>query len=48
VMAAGGLKTGRDAEKRLLAYLAECRKSVKKRGEFAVKSVVPPTGEEKA
>ena len=47
VMAAGGLKQGRDAEKRLLAYLAECRTSFKKRGDFAAKSVVPPVGEQK-
>ena len=45
VMAAGGSKQGREAEKRLMAYLAECRKSVKKRGEFAAKSVPPATGE---
>lgn len=45
VTAAGGTKQGRDAEKRLLAYLAECRKSVKKRGEFAAKCVVPTTEE---
>ena len=43
VMAAGGSKQGREAEKRLLAYLAECRKSFKKRGEFAAKSVPPAT-----
>jgi len=43
VMAAGGSKQGREAEKRLLSYLAECRKSFKKRGEFAAKNVVPPT-----
>jgi hypothetical protein len=47
VMAAGGSKQGREAEKRLMAYLAECRKSVKKRGEFAAKCVVPATGEQK-
>ena len=46
VMAAGGSKQGREAEKRLMAYLAECRKSVKKRGEFAAKCVVPATGEQ--
>jgi|CZKV01.1.fsa_nt_gi hypothetical protein len=47
VTAAGGSKTGREAEKRLWAYLDECRKSVKKRGEFAAKCVVPPTEEQK-
>lgn len=41
VMAAGGSKEGREAEKRLLAYLAECRKGVKKRGEEAAKWILP-------
>lgn len=41
VMAAGGSKQGRDAEKRLTAYLAECRKSMKKRGEEATRWILP-------
>ena len=41
VTGAGGSKQGREAEKRLLAYLVECRKSVKKRGEEAAKWILP-------
>jgi hypothetical protein len=47
VMAAGGSKQGREAEKRLLAHLVECRKSVKRRGEFAAKWVIPANGKKK-
>jgi len=35
VAAAGGGRKGRGAEKRVLAYLGECRKAVKKRGKWA-------------
>jgi hypothetical protein len=45
VMAAGGLKQGRAAEKRLTTYLAACREAVKQRGKFAAKAVVPVAGE---
>lgn len=41
VEAAQGLKQGREAEKRLLAYLVACRKAVEKRGQFAARVVVP-------
>jgi hypothetical protein len=41
VVAASGAKPGREAEKRLLAHLVECRKTFKKRGELAAKFVVP-------
>lgn len=40
VMASNGLKEGREAEKRLAAYLAACRQAVKQRGEIAAKFVV--------
>jgi hypothetical protein len=43
VVAAGCGKPSREAEKRLLDNLAECRKAVKKRGAVAEKSVLPPT-----
>lgn len=39
--AAKDSKEGRVAEKRLLAYLEECRKSVKTRGEEAAKWILP-------
>jgi hypothetical protein len=39
VSASASSKEGREAQKNLLAYLAECREGVKKRGDFAVKSV---------
>lgn len=35
-------RSGREAEKRLLAYLGECRKAVKKRGAFAAETVAAP------
>ena len=41
VEAAKGGWDGGKAEKRLVAYLAECRKSVKRRGEQAAKWIVP-------
>ncbi len=44
VAASSGSKPGREAEKRLRAYLEDCRKAFKKRGEFAVKTVVAKTG----
>jgi hypothetical protein len=47
VVAAGCGKPSREAENRLLANLAECRKAVKKRGKFAEKVVLPPTEGEK-
>ena len=46
VVAADGSKSGREAEKRLLAYLAQCRQSFKKRGKQAAEMVVPPKTEE--
>ncbi len=36
-------KEGLEAEKRLLAYLGECRKAVKQRGAFAAKAVASLT-----
>jgi len=41
VMAAGGGKASREAEKTLLNTLAECRKAVGRRGAFAEKQVPP-------
>jgi len=41
VIAAGGSKQGRESEKRLMAFLAECRKSLKKRGKESVKWILP-------
>ena len=46
VMAAAGSKQGREAEKKLMAYLAECREAFKKRGELAASVVGPATTEE--
>jgi hypothetical protein len=39
VFAADGTKQSREAEKRLLARLVECRKVVKKNGDFAAKTL---------
>jgi hypothetical protein len=39
VAASSGSKAGREAEKRLRAYLEDCRMAFKKRGAFAVKTV---------
>jgi hypothetical protein len=39
VVAADGTKESRAAEKRLLAYLMECRKAARKRGKMAEKFV---------
>jgi hypothetical protein len=41
VEAVKGSREGVKAEVRLLAYLAECRKSLKKRGEEAAKWILP-------
>jgi hypothetical protein len=41
VTAAAGSKQGREAEKKLMAYLAECRKAVKKRGDLAASFIAP-------
>jgi len=41
VEATNGSKEGAAAQKKLLAYLEECRKSVKKRGEEAAKWILP-------
>jgi len=41
VEAAKGSREGVKAEARLQAYLAECRKSLKKRGEEAAKWILP-------
>jgi hypothetical protein len=42
VVSADGSRESRAAEKRLLAYLMECRKAVKKRGKMAEKFIVEP------
>jgi len=44
VAASSGSKPGREAEKRLRAYLEDCRKAFEKRGAFAVKTVVGTKG----
>ena len=44
VAALPGSKSGREAERRLRAYLEDCRQAFKKRGEFAVKAVVAAKG----
>jgi hypothetical protein len=44
VVAAGGGREGGEAERKLLGYLAECRKAVKARGELAQKTIRPPEG----
>jgi len=44
VAASAGSKSGREAEKRLRVYLEDCRQAVKKRGEFAAKTVVSTRG----
>ena len=43
VMAAAGSKQGREAEKKLMAYLAGCREAVKKRGDLAASFIAPVT-----
>ena len=47
VTAAAGSRQGREAEKKLVAYLTECREAVKKRGAFAA-SVVGAVRKEEA
>jgi hypothetical protein len=44
VGASAGLKPGKEAERRLRAYLEDCRQAFKKRGEFAAKAVVGTKG----
>ena len=43
VIASGEGKLGRESEKRLSAYLVECRNAVKKRGAMAAKFVAAPS-----
>lgn len=47
VTAAQGLKQGREAERKLAAYLVECREAFKKRGVLAAKEVASTTEEGK-
>lgn len=44
VAASSGSTPGREAEKRLRAYLEDCRQAYKKRGAFAAKAVVGTKG----
>jgi hypothetical protein len=43
VTAVSGSKQGREAEKKLMAYLGECREAFKKRGELAARFIAPAT-----
>jgi hypothetical protein len=47
VFAADGTKQSRQAEKRLLARLLECRKGVKNNGDFAAKTLQAMKGKSK-